>query len=139
MPNGTSNSVAWAEHIINCYIANSPDGPSGDNFGAASGFNIAVDHGGDIDNPCFGCPTAFEMYGTCIGYNQGFANGTNILFQVMPPTGNCWPDALSTAHSGGMMVGLGDGSVRIVTPGISYNTWYAVCYTSSGIPAGPDW
>jgi len=134
MPNGTSNSVAWAERIINCYNAGYPDGQAGDNFGAAWGFNIAVDQGGDIDNPCFGCPTALQMYGTCIDYNQG-----PVIFQVTPQTGNCMPNALSSAHTGGMLVGLGDGSVRIVTTGLSYNSWYAVCYTLSGVPPGPDW
>jgi prepilin-type N-terminal cleavage/methylation domain-containing protein len=134
MPNGTSNTVAWAERIINCYNASYPDGPSGDNYGAAWAFNIAVNQGGDIDNPCFNCPTGLGKYGVCIDFDQ-----SGVLFQVAPPVGNCMPSALSTAHIGGMMVGLGDGSVRIVAAGISPQTWWIVTYPQSGLPPGPDW
>ncbi len=132
-PNGTSNTVCWAERIINCYNAAYPSGKRND-FGAAWGFNIMVNKGGSIDNPVYGCPSSGIAYGFCIDYDQG-----GILFQVAPPAGQCLPKALGTAHTGGMMVGVGDGSVRIVAQGISSFTWYAVNYNPSGAVPRSDW
>jgi prepilin-type N-terminal cleavage/methylation domain-containing protein len=141
MPNGTSHTVCWAEHLLNCYNPGFPDGApvfnGSDNYGPSWAFNIMIDRGGSVDNPCFGCPSSGIAYGWCIDYDQ---SGT--LFQVNPPTGKCMPNALSTAHTGGMVVGVGDGSVRMVAPGISFQTWYAVvcydCFGGNYMP-GPDW
>jgi prepilin-type N-terminal cleavage/methylation domain-containing protein len=156
MPNGTSNTVCWAEHIFNCWNARYQDAnwssgtnTTSDNYGPSWAFNIMINTGGDIDNPVYGCPSFSRYYGDsrgggwqwgwCIDYNQG-----NVLFQVAPSPGNCMPNALSTPHTGGMVVGLGDGSVRIAAPGISFNTWEAVncydCYNGRyGSVPGPDW
>jgi hypothetical protein len=38
-----------------------------------------------------------------------------------------------------MQVGLGDGSVRSVTSGISLATWQAACHPADGVPLGSDW
>jgi prepilin-type N-terminal cleavage/methylation domain-containing protein/prepilin-type processing-associated H-X9-DG protein len=42
-------------------------------------------------------------------------------------------------HTGGINVGLGDGSVRFVSQGISQSTWYAACTPAGGEVLGPDW
>jgi hypothetical protein len=141
MPNGTSNTMAWGEHIIACANAGYPRGGN-DNFGIGWGFNIAIDQGGDIDNNCYGCNSAFGFWGTCIDYDQ-----SGILFQVAPSPNNCDPRTLSSAHLGGMVVGLGDASVRFVAAGISASTWYAVndpvvgqiFFGNAGYIPGPDW
>jgi prepilin-type N-terminal cleavage/methylation domain-containing protein/prepilin-type processing-associated H-X9-DG protein len=42
-------------------------------------------------------------------------------------------------HTGGINVGLGDGSVRFVAGGISASTWFAACTPSGGEILGADW
>ena len=37
------------------------------------------------------------------------------------------------------MVGLGDGSVRLVDTGISQATWYNALNSNDGNPLGSDW
>jgi hypothetical protein len=38
-----------------------------------------------------------------------------------------------------MIVGLGDGSVRIVAPGIRTQTWKNACIPNDGAVLGSDW
>jgi len=42
-------------------------------------------------------------------------------------------------HSGGINVGMGDGSVRLVAQGVSTLTWYAAITPNGGELLGPDW
>lgn len=42
-------------------------------------------------------------------------------------------------HTGGINVGLADGSVRVVAQGISGSTWYAACTPNWGDLLGSDW
>jgi prepilin-type N-terminal cleavage/methylation domain-containing protein/prepilin-type processing-associated H-X9-DG protein len=42
-------------------------------------------------------------------------------------------------HPGGINVGLGDGSVRFVSGGISQNTWFYATTPAGGEVLGPDW
>jgi prepilin-type N-terminal cleavage/methylation domain-containing protein len=141
MPNGTSNTVCFAERLFNCYNYADPDGNvyhsgglGADNFGPSWAFNWINTTGGNIENNVFGCRATGIGVGICINYYRG-----NIIFQIQPQTGNCQPHALSTAHTGGMVVGLGDASVRMVSPGITRATWLAVCYNTTGAIPGTDW
>jgi prepilin-type N-terminal cleavage/methylation domain-containing protein len=62
------------------------------------------------------------------------------LFQVQPNwiTG-CKSDRAQSPHSGGIMVCLGDGSVRFIGAAISADTWALACDPRDGQPLGPDW
>jgi hypothetical protein len=51
-------------------------------------------------------------------------------FQSKP--GQCDPTLPQTPHREGMQVGLADGSVRLVRPGVSPATWYAAHAPSGG-------
>jgi prepilin-type N-terminal cleavage/methylation domain-containing protein/prepilin-type processing-associated H-X9-DG protein len=44
-----------------------------------------------------------------------------------------------TPHNGGVNVAMGDGSVRMVSDGVSGTTWFAACTPSSGDLLGSDW
>ena len=60
-------------------------------------------------------------------------------FQIAPPINSAidtLPQGCSTAS---MMVGLGDGSVRIVSSGVSNYTWYLACNPNDGQPMPSDW
>jgi prepilin-type N-terminal cleavage/methylation domain-containing protein/prepilin-type processing-associated H-X9-DG protein len=45
----------------------------------------------------------------------------------------------TSPHTGGINVGMADGSVHLVSQGISGITWYYACNPQDGIPLGPDW
>jgi prepilin-type N-terminal cleavage/methylation domain-containing protein len=62
-------------------------------------------------------------------------------FQVQPTPfeGNCDPTRAATAHTGGMVVCLADGSVRTLAPSISDVTWWAAVTPRGGEVLGPDW
>jgi prepilin-type N-terminal cleavage/methylation domain-containing protein len=152
MPNGSSNTITWVERYTNC--GGWANGPSW-------GYIVPYNGPGSTDTPMFGCPTANGFngggYGDCPDYNW-----QNITFQVQPtqqqPPGGCTPPdsgnynclpsgcipfTVQTAHMAGMQIGLGDGSVRTVTTGLSNTTWFTACYVfpPPGYPTvlGPDW
>ncbi len=45
----------------------------------------------------------------------------------------------TSPHTGGINVGMGDGSVRLVAQGISGVTWFAACTPQGNDLLGPDW
>jgi prepilin-type N-terminal cleavage/methylation domain-containing protein/prepilin-type processing-associated H-X9-DG protein len=65
-----------------------------------------------------------------------FITGPSSKFQVnpMPYTfgGPCNPRLAQSLHTGGMNVGLGDGSVRFLTGSISADVWWALCTPNGG-------
>jgi prepilin-type N-terminal cleavage/methylation domain-containing protein len=67
------------------------------------------------------------------------AVGAGSIFQVRPVEGNCDPTRASTAHPGGILVGLVDGSVRRLSPGLGGATWWAAVTPAGGEVRGPDW
>jgi hypothetical protein len=74
---------------------------------------------------------------------RGAANaiGPGSKFQVQPTPflGNCDPTRAATAHPGGIVVGLADGSVRTLSPSLSGATWWAAVTPSGGEVTGSDW
>jgi len=67
--------------------------------------------------------------------------GTAAKFQVQPNPWQsaCNPNRPSTAHSGAILVGMSDASVRSVSSGVSAATWWAACTASQGDILGSDW
>jgi prepilin-type N-terminal cleavage/methylation domain-containing protein len=64
--------------------------------------------------------------------------GPGAMFQVTPTT-NCNHFLASSAHTAGMNIALGDGSVRFLSQGISGNTWWYACTPAGGEVLGNDW
>ncbi len=72
----------------------------------------------------------------------GFPTGAAAIFQsnCKGVPSSCDGNRASTPHgAGGIQVGLGDGSVRTVSPGVSPNTWWAALTPSNGDVLGNDW
>jgi type II secretory pathway pseudopilin PulG len=70
--------------------------------------------------------------------NPGYAACN--LFQVQPQMfTTCDPSRGQTGHANGMNVGLGDGSVRTVSPSINPMTWANACDPRDGNVLGSDW
>jgi type II secretory pathway pseudopilin PulG len=112
IPDGTSNTVAFAEHYGTCQGQWSlRDYPSSYNWPYGSVFNV---------------------YATLYGVSYA-------VFQIGPNQANCNWWASNSGHTGGMIVGLCDGSVRQVSQGVSQNTWYLACQPADGLVLDSDW
>jgi prepilin-type N-terminal cleavage/methylation domain-containing protein len=95
-----------------------------------------------------------ERYNVCGGYGVMWANpaggyvtpdfadpiGTNYgPFQIKPTIATCNPAVPQSAHTGGMMIAMGDASTRMVNASVSSSTWYAACTPNGGEVLGPNW
>ena len=77
-----------------------------------------------------------------VSFFPGFPGGYQpvLLFQVQPDFLNtCDTARAQSAHTNGMAVALGDGSVRFVNGNIGVATWQAACDPQDGTPLGADW
>jgi len=108
-PDGTSNTLVFAEHYMRC-----------------AGVGKLFDHGDWDYNwlPTFAAPQS---------------TGPGSKFQVIPTAAECDIHRANAPHTGALVAGLGDGSVRTVSPGISGDTWWAACTPNGGEVLGPDW
>ena len=73
------------------------------------------------------------------GAFPNYTDNNTLPFQIAPAAGKCNPVVLTSPHPGVMLVGLGDGSVRTVSPSISVTTWLNACIPDSGQVLGSDW
>jgi prepilin-type N-terminal cleavage/methylation domain-containing protein/prepilin-type processing-associated H-X9-DG protein len=61
------------------------------------------------------------------------------MFQVQPNyLTSCDPSRAESPHTGGMNIGLGDGSVRFISASVSLASWAAACDPRDGNIPGPD-
>jgi prepilin-type N-terminal cleavage/methylation domain-containing protein len=72
---------------------------------------------------------------------RGYGYGGTLLWlpQFQPSAAACQGHLLQAFYAGGMMVGLGDGSVRLVNSGVSQTTWSNAIFPDDGNPLGSDW
>ena len=144
IPDGTSNTIFIAEKYSIC----------GDPAKATGDFYVETIWGEDGQN---GGPRGHN-------YNQNatflpafwalrdgrfaYVNWQNIsdypwnhaeLPQMGPPKKLCNPWRVQGFFAGGIQVGLGDGSVRIVNANISQRTWGLAVDPADGLALGTDW
>jgi hypothetical protein len=72
------------------------------------------------------------------GIYQGNPGG-GIPFQTTPAPETCQQNVTHSPHPSAMVVGLGDGSVRTVSPSVATMTWYNACHPYDGAVLGSDW
>ncbi len=111
IPDGTSNTVFFSEKYAHCYGV-----PS-------HGTIAAIQH----DN---------VLYDVAYGYVPGPSTS---YFQVQPKPNLCDNARASSGHTGGVIAGMGDGSVRFVAQGMSPTTWYYALTPAGGEVLGSDW
>jgi prepilin-type N-terminal cleavage/methylation domain-containing protein len=125
IPDGTSNTVFFGEVYGSCSTSTSP----------ASGVSTASLWADSTRpwRPLMCHNTADKTV------NPGYAPCR--MFQVRPVYfGACDPSSGGqSGHTGGMNVGLGDGSVRFVSQGVSATTWANACDPHDGNALGSDW
>lgn len=68
-----------------------------------------------------------------------FAYYSTELFQTAPEAKDCDPERAQALTPEGIQVGLGDGSVRFLTPKLSADTWLLACQPNDGLPLPADW
>ena len=119
-PDGTSNTIAFAEKVMRCQDPGSSpwDGPGT--------FSPLWGHGD-------------WNYDWMPAFQTWVNSGPGAMFQIQPLPNQCNRSLASTPHTGGMVVGLADGSVRTVAGGISGSTWWAACTPAAGDVLGSDW
>ena len=132
MPDGLSQTVIFAERYKVC--APTWGGYTGPAWAMHPAY---VGHG--WDTPAFGWRDAGLGYDPGFEQNQNPGSPGGIPFQVAPAVNACDWRVVQGAHTGGMLVGMGDGSVRLVNPGVSLSTWIAACKPNDGVPLGSDW
>ncbi len=62
-----------------------------------------------------------------------------VTFQVQPTPNECDPRLAQTPHAGGMLVAMGDGSVRILAPHTSNAIYWGLVTPGGGEILGGDW
>ena len=70
--------------------------------------------------------------------NPGYAPCNTFQMQPQMFT-TCDPSRGQTGHTAGTVCGIGDGSVRLVTAGVSATTWANACDPRDGNVLGSDW
>jgi prepilin-type N-terminal cleavage/methylation domain-containing protein len=129
-PDGTSNTIFWTEKYARC----GPTWGNGNNFQFSTQWadRFAVYSAPYINfypNPNNGNPPMNVNYGTAGMF----------LLQPNPWQSACTKNNASTGHTGGIMAGLGDGSVRLCAQGMSPTTWWMGMVPEDGLAMPSDW
>lgn len=109
IPDGTSNTIFFAEKLCRC-------------SGYGNLWNL-----GSWDYHWFPF------------YQTPYAQGAGAMFQVTPLPSQCNYYLAGSQHTAGMNVGLGDGSVRFLSQGMSGYTFYLASMPNDGLPMPSDW
>jgi prepilin-type N-terminal cleavage/methylation domain-containing protein/prepilin-type processing-associated H-X9-DG protein len=128
-PDGTSNTIAFAEHY-----ADPPGKPRFDWFTSIPilGASEFMRRASFADKE-YGDVVPVTTNGSTIPSVSG------LTFQVRPPVAQVDPRIPQTPHSGGMPVGMADGSARILRPTLSERTFWALVTPAGGEVIQGDW
>jgi hypothetical protein len=107
---GTSNTIVLGERYTVC-------------SGMAVGWQMGM---------C-GSPPTWPMYFTNMSYPM------LDLPQMAPNIKSCDPMRLQSPYSAGIMVGMGDGSVRLISSGISQYSWNLALNPGDGLTFDNSW
>jgi prepilin-type N-terminal cleavage/methylation domain-containing protein len=138
---GLSNTILHAEKYAQCSNPALPV-PFRDG-GTAWAYTASVQFGWQ-PAPMLAPGKAFQP-GFCIpalaarGAPDAIGPGSKFQPRPSPFLGNCDPTRAATGHTGGIQVGLADGSVRTLSPGLSPDLWWAAVTPNWGEVLGSDW
>jgi type II secretory pathway pseudopilin PulG len=131
---GTSNTIFFAERYSSCNTA-------GQTMFMQHVWNAYEDSQNQItlNTPNRGSDTWVVAYDNpANGWDA--SNGiTGSLPQWRPTDANCVLYYLQAYSAGGLQAGLGDGSVRTISPSMSVTTWALANHPADGAPMPADW
>jgi hypothetical protein len=135
IPDGSSNVIFMAEKYGTCTSTFIPGAPTNQGIPvvpAGSGGSLWAEPNLNENSPFFAYPQ---------GGNNTYTAGVGLKFQVQPNPFNqkCNPFRASTPHAIGILVLMGDGSVRSIKPTISDQTWYLAVTPHDLQKLGDDW
>ncbi len=128
-PDGTSNTIAFAEKYAVC----------GQRGGPYEGVSAWAAGPAPEATPVFAV-SIFPIAGSPKGTIP--STGPLTKFEIQPEPFNsdrCHYWLPQSAHADGILVGMADGSVRMVTGSISSETWWAACTPGGSETLGSDW
>jgi hypothetical protein len=127
---GASNTIAFAEHYADCNGIFFSPLYSGVNAFIASPRRATFADRGDVRPITRGSPP--------VSYSNSLIAWEK-LFQVAPSFEKCDPRLPQTPHPAGMLAALGDGSVRVLSAGMSEETFWGAVTPRGGEILGSDW
>jgi prepilin-type N-terminal cleavage/methylation domain-containing protein len=117
---GTSNTIVFMERYATCQGQQT----------------IWQEDGTPSNAPCWPCYTTFNGGGIM----PPAYNGSQVAVpQFKPPLSQCNPPQTQGLSTAGIMCGLGDGSVRLVSSAVSQQTWTLAIYPNDGQVLGSNW
>jgi prepilin-type N-terminal cleavage/methylation domain-containing protein len=144
---GTSNTIFFAESYAIC---GPPGGTTGTQYveliWGEDGQNSGP-IGQNYNQNIFFIPAFWNSGRQYVGDNPSSYTGDNPLTgglgtplpQISPTPNQCDPKRVQGFAVGGILVGLGDGSVRMVSSGVSQLTWGKAVEPKDGLVLGNDW
>jgi prepilin-type N-terminal cleavage/methylation domain-containing protein/prepilin-type processing-associated H-X9-DG protein len=125
IPDGTSNTVAFAEKFAAC----GPNGQFG--FNTSTRGNLWAAQSADwVGNDWF------SVFANSV---WGYQWNQTPQIQPFPWSTNCDPSRPSTAHPGSCQVAMMDGSVRGVSGSVTQTTWLIAVMPADGLPLPSNW
>jgi prepilin-type N-terminal cleavage/methylation domain-containing protein len=145
---GSTNTVLYVEHLALC--RNPAGGTSATDgrvvwpaINLTTGDPIVYWTGEDTTISFPGLPGHAVQYPTARVADPNNGNALSWKLPQAAPslgtTGTCDPTTASSGHPEGVLVSMGDASVRIVTSSVSMKTWNAALTPAGGEILGPDW
>jgi hypothetical protein len=139
IPDGLSNTILYAEKYARC--SNRTMALPFREGGAAWAYCTSPAFPWlppPMDLPMKGFQPGFAI-AALRNFGAPHAIGPESKFQVQPRPDNCDPTRASTAHAGGIQVGLVGGSVRTLSRDMNEKIWWALVTPRGGELIGSDW
>jgi prepilin-type N-terminal cleavage/methylation domain-containing protein len=146
MPDGLSNTICFAHRYKVCssttfgttrtFWWGNPRNGAGVKTMPGFGFGEYSRVTPGPQNPSFLVITSGASFSS--GIYAGNPGG-GIPFQTTPSPEACQQNVTHSPHTSAMITGLGDGSVRTVSPSIATMTWYQACHPYDGTALASDW
>jgi prepilin-type N-terminal cleavage/methylation domain-containing protein len=142
IPDGTANTVIFAERYRNCSTNPALNNGNGGCTLPAWAWDTLVDGNDPWTSPTFGAQSdgIWQMNAQGADYtNISETNPPSIAFQAGPTAQACDWYVTQGGHTGAMQVAMGDGSVRGAAQTVTLATWLSVCQPNDGVVPGADW